>query len=101
MVNYNLLTTSEIDGLLMMNYQPKRKEKVSLSDRSHFEFHILTRIRMTALQEEFGKNILFFLDKNNEFKKPKTAYEVFAADMHIFKMAALKTYHEFTEILRL
>jgi hypothetical protein len=101
MVNYTGLTTSELDGLLTLSYLPERKGKVSFSDRDLFYKFIIAKLEASSLTNEMGKNIIHFLDSNNELSKADLCFKTMMADIHILKLAALKTYHEFEEIIKL
>jgi len=107
MVNYEKITEAELDQYLALSYLPFRKEKVNFSDRHNFINLLVSRLKMFDLLEEFGENIICFLTLEASHEKQTLpddenllVVEVFCADIRLIKMAALKCYHENTDIIK-
>ena len=100
MAQYQKLTDSELDGLLMLGFHPKRKDRASLSQRELFDSTIIPRIDAAKLQGEYADNVAHFLGLTKKMLTSENCFAMMTADMRILKMAALKTYHEFSELLK-
>lgn len=108
MTRYEKLLDSELDNLLVLNFHPSRKERINFNDYSVFSELIIKKIKAYMIGDDFGDNILFFLSVSNKpsknKKEQKTGELIFMAldcDMRIYKMAALKTFDENKELIRL
>ena len=108
MVNYEKISEAELDQYLAVSYLPLRKEKINFWDKHNFISLLVSKLRTFDLLDEFGENIIFFAA--SEAKKEKRilwqgenlmAVEIFCLDMKQIKMAALKTYHENSEFIKL
>jgi hypothetical protein len=95
------MTDSELDGLLLLAYFPNNKEKLNLSRQDLFVNTILSKVAEYNLEDELGENMInFFPQKVRDSKEPgKHILQGFLSDIRIVKMAALKTYDDFREML--
>lgn len=102
MTRYHNMTESEIDGILLLSFFPKKKEKLNLTNRENFINLILKKLEDHDLLSEFGENVTSFLSKDAQAKKDLGfyIYESFLADIKVYKMAALKTFDEYKEIIK-
>jgi hypothetical protein len=96
------MTDSELDGLLLLAYFPGRKDKLNLSRKETFLNSIVERIIKNNLESELGENIISFLDIKIIEKKEIgiIVFKTFMADIQIVKMAALKTFDEYKEMIK-
>jgi hypothetical protein len=104
------MTDAELDGLLLLAFHPKKRERLNLSDKELFSQIILSEIAQKDLEEEFGENLIFFTQttpvslQSAHPKKELTpgilAFRIFTMDMKIVKMSALKTFDESKEITK-
>jgi hypothetical protein len=99
MHRYHQMTDSQLDGLLLLAYFPKRKEKLNLSSKDNFSHSILKRIKELELEDELGENMIPFLPTNNAISGVSLV-EAFFSDIRIIKMAALKTFDENKDFIK-
>jgi hypothetical protein len=102
MTRYKNMTEAELDGLIILSFYPKKKEKLNLSNKEIFIHLIIKKLEDADLLSEFGENVISFF--NIEIEKKKVIgvliYEAFLADIKVFKMAALKTFDENKECIK-
>jgi len=95
------MTDSELDGLLLLSFHPKKREKLNLSDKELFLYTIVDQIKVFNLEKEFGENIIHFVSKTTAEKDlGMIAFLIFTIDMKLVKMSALKTFDENKELLK-
>lgn len=94
------MTENELDNLLMLNYHPKRKDKVMLSLRDNFINTIITRIVDAKLETEFGDTLAKLAGLNRSHREGHYCFTGFVADMKQVKIAALMLYHDNVELLK-
>ncbi len=105
------MTDAELDGLLLLAFHPKKREKLNLTDKELFLHIIVDQIKASCLESEFGENIIHFVTIKptptdpKEVKAPRTdlgyiAFLIFTIDMKLVKMSALKTFDEYKESLK-
>jgi hypothetical protein len=104
MTRYYKLTNSELDSLLLLAYLPKRIDKINLFNKDELVEQVLYRLAELDLKDEFSDNIAFFLlpkiiSKNSY--PPSIIHDVIMCDIRIYKMAALKTFDENREYIKL
>jgi hypothetical protein len=103
MVNYEKLSEAALDQYLALSYLPLRKEKVNLSDKDNFLSMIIPKLKHFDLLDEFGGNVIHFISEDkfsmNKKSNEALAVKVFCMDMRQIKMAALKTYHDNSDII--
>jgi hypothetical protein len=102
MTRYKNMTEAELDGLIILSFYPKKKEKLNLSNKEIFIHLIIKKLEDADLLSEFGENVISFFNIEIEKKKDigVLIYEAFLADIKVFKMAALKTFDENKECIK-
>lgn len=95
------MTESELDGLLLLAYFPKRKEKLNLANRDIFITTIMKKISDCKLENEFGESFVALLPSpyNSEDINGASVYMAALCEYNLFKMAALKTYDDYKEFV--
>ena len=96
------MTDSELDGLLLLAYFPKNKEKLNLSKQDIFINTILKKVSDNELSSELGENMIAFFPKEIQNSKDIGLYilQGFLSDIRIVKMAALKTFDDYKGIIK-
>lgn len=102
MTRYHNMTDSELDGLLLLAYFPGRKDKLNLTRKETFLNSIIERITKNNLESELGDSIISFLDITKIEKNDMgiIVFKTFISDIKIVKMAALKTFDDYKEMIK-
>jgi hypothetical protein len=102
MARYTNMTDSELDGLLLLAYFPKNKEKLNLSKQDTFINTILKKISDNKLESELGENMIYFFPRDVQLANETGIYilQGFLSDIRIVKMAALKTFDDFKGMIK-
>ena len=96
------MTDSELNGLLLLAYFPKNKERLNLSNQEIFINTVLKKIIDNNLENELGENMICFFPKDIQKSKDTGIYilQGFLSDIKIVKMAALKTFDDYKGLIK-
>ena len=95
MNRYQKMTEPELDSLLLLAFDPTKREKLNLSTREMLFDIVMEKISNAQLETEFGENVAVLLPSHEKYNE--LGFIIFASifsDIRLIKMAALKTYDE-------